>query len=129
MCCPSSVAFLLFDSGHHLNAVVAFDDTTYYLILSRQSVIRLMLSPFYFFSVFYGSFSYFSLHHTHILECHRSLPPLLSIIPTFHFSSILSGAVYAILFGSETFDSIIGELQGATHVRVSYQQLLPSLLI
>ena len=53
-----------------------------------------------------------------------SLPLFLTLSTSITVSVFLSGAIYAVLFGSELFDSIIGELQGATHVKVINKYLM-----
>ena len=53
-----------------------------------------------------------------------SLPLFLTLSTSFTLSVFLLGAIYAVLFGSELFDSIIGELQGATHVKVINKYLM-----
>jgi hypothetical protein len=126
--CHPSAALLHIDSVCTLNAVLMFyDSAILYLILAISRLTYLQPSSYssLYFTVVFSLPNLLSLPlplsltlSLSLCLCLFPLPPLSHRYFMLPLVFLSSGAVYAILFGSETFDSIIGELQGATHVRV-----------
>jgi hypothetical protein len=120
--CHPSAAWLHIDGVCTLNAVLMFyDSAILYLILAISRLTYLQPSSYssLYFTVVFSLPNLLSLPLPLSLSlCLFPLPPLSHRYFMLPLVFLSSGAVYAILFGSETFDSIIGELQGATHVRV-----------